>query len=52
MALFLAATSAVALLAAPRAAGAFDADVISDIEVGSLDEGRALGIKSEQFWRP
>mmetsp|Transcript_24756 Transcript_24756/g.67974 ORF Transcript_24756/g.67974 Transcript_24756/m.67974 type:complete len:289 (-) Transcript_24756:109-975(-) len=52
MALLLAATSAVALLTAPRVAEAFDADIISDIEVGSLDEGRALGIKSEQFWRP
>jgi len=52
MALLLTATSVLALLGGPRVAGAFDGDIISDIEVGSLDEGRALEIKSEQFWRP
>jgi len=47
----LARISVACLLAAVPAA-AFGTEVISDIVTSPLDEARALGIKSEQFWRP
>eukprot|EP00413_Alexandrium_margalefii_P031333 CAMPEP_0204567740 /NCGR_PEP_ID=MMETSP0661-20131031/36774_1 /ASSEMBLY_ACC=CAM_ASM_000606 /TAXON_ID=109239 /ORGANISM="Alexandrium margalefi, Strain AMGDE01CS-322" /LENGTH=279 /DNA_ID=CAMNT_0051575685 /DNA_START=66 /DNA_END=905 /DNA_ORIENTATION=- len=44
---------AMLALGAPRSsAQRFGAEVISDIVTPAADEGRALGLKNERFWRP
>jgi len=42
----------LAFLVAPGVESSFKSDIISDITESSADEGRALELKTEQFWQP